>query len=135
MIKFTADFMKISLDSFGENYKYPVYASVCCRSGFFSRYRAKSGFAAVADNGKLLVAEYSVLGTEKKYIFSVNDLKSLKIKKLPLMPIYNVKSVFKIERKNIKFDMAVSLKIAGGDFPEQAENAVNLIGTLGNWIN
>ncbi|MCM1316111.1 MAG: hypothetical protein NC205_04660 [Prevotella sp.] len=135
MIKFTADFMKISLDGFGGNYKYPVYASVCCRSGFFSRYRAKSGFVAVSDNGKLFVSEYSVLGTERKYIFSVSDLKSLKIKKLPLMPIYNIKAVFKIERKNIKLDMAVSLKIAGGDFPEQAENAVNLIGTLNNWIN
>ena len=135
MIKFTADFMKISLDGFGENYKYPVFASIYCRSSFFSRYRAKSGFVAVTDNGKILVAEYSVLGTEQKYIFSVNDLKRIKIKKLALMPIYSIKSVFKIERKTINLDMAVSLKVAGGNFPEQAENAVNLIGTLGNWIN
>lgn len=136
MIKFTKDFMKQSLDVFGENYKYPVYASVYCQSSFFSRYRANTGFSAVTDDGRLLVVEYSAFGiSEKEYIFSEHDLKSIKIKKLALMPVYSVKAVFKIDRKTIKLYMVVSLKVVGIDFPEQTENVENFIETLKEWQN
>lgn len=134
MIKFTDDFMRQSLDSFGENYKYPVFSSVYCRSGFFAgRYKAQTGFTAVTDTGKLLVSEYSVLGTEKKYIFSVHDMKSLKIKKTALLPAYNIKSLFIADGRKFKLDMTVSLKVTGGDFPEQEKNAINFIETFKNW--
>ena len=134
MIKFTADFMKQSLDGFGENYKYPVFASIYCQSSFFSRYNAKAGFLAVADYDKLLVVEYSNFGTsEKKYIFSAHDLKNLKIKKLKVNSVYSVKSVFKVERKTIKLDIVVAEKVQSEDFPEQPENYINFIETLKNW--
>lgn len=134
MIKYTDDFMKKSLASFGEYYKYPVFGSMYCRSSFFSRYNAKAGFLAVTDDDRLLAVEYSALGTSKnEYIFSAHDIKSLKIKKLALMPAYSVKAVFKINRKTIKLDMVVSLKVTGCDFPEQEENAMNFIETLQNW--
>lgn len=135
-MKFTDEFMKKSLDHFCENYKYPVFASVYCRSGFFSRYNAKTGFLAVTDYDKLLVVEYSAFGTsEKEYIFSAQDLKSLKIKKLALMPAYSVKAVFKINRKTIKLDIAVTEKVSGGNFLEQTENIDNFIETLKSWQN
>ena len=133
MIKFTDDFMRQSLDSFGENYKYPVYASIDCRNSFFRSYNIKAGFAAITDTGKLLVAEYYALGTEKKYIFSVNTLKNLKIRKFPLLPIYSIKSVFIADGKKFRLYMGVSQKVTGCDLPEQAENAMNLIETLRSW--
>lgn len=134
MIKFTDSFMRQSLDGFGEDYKYPVYAGVYCRTGFFSRrYNAQTGFTAVTDTEKLLVAEYSVLGKEKKYIFPAYCLKSLKIKKLLLLPAYSIKAVFTVDGRNFRLDMTVSLKVGGGNFPEQAENAVNFIETLKEW--
>lgn len=133
MIKFTDDFMRQSLDGFGENYKYPVYASIDCRNSFFRSYNIKAGFVAITDTGKLLVAEYYALGTEKKYIFSVNALKSLKIRKFPLLPIYSIKSVFIADGKKFRLYMGVSQKVTGCDLPEQAENAMNLIETLQNW--
>lgn len=133
MIKFTDDFMKKNLSAFRENYKYPVYSSMSCRSGFFSRYRTDFGFIAVTDDDRLLVVEYLPFGTDKSYILSACNLKKLKIKKLKLMPVYSVKTVFKCDGKTIKFDMSVSLKVAGCQFSEQEENALNLIETLKNW--
>lgn len=134
MIKFTNESMRQSLDSFGEDYKYPVYAGIFCRTGFFARrYNAQMGFTAVTDNGKLLVDEYSVLGKEKKYIFSAYCLKSLKVKKLLLLPAYSVKAVFTIDGKNFRLDMTVSLKVGGGGFPEQEQNAVKFLETLAEW--
>ncbi len=135
-MKFTDEFMKKSLDRFCENYKYPVFASIYCRSGFFSRYNAKTGFLAVTDDDKLLVVEYSALGiSENEYIFSPQDLKSFKIKKLALMPAYSVKAVFKINRKTIKLDVAVSKKVSCSNFSEQEENTDNFIQTLESWYN
>lgn len=133
MIKFTDDFMIQSLDGFGENYKYPVYASIDCRNSFFRSYNIKAGFVAITDTEKLLVAEYYALGTEKKYIFSVNALKSLKIRKFPLLPIYSIKSVFISGNKKFRLYMGVSQKVTGNEFKEQAENSINLIETLRNW--
>lgn len=133
MIEFTYNFMKQSLGGFGEDYKYPVYASIDCRNGFFRSYNTKAGFAAVTDTGKLLVAEYYALGTEKKYIFPVNFLKSLKIRKFPLFPIYSIKFLFISDGKKFRIDMLISLKVYGHEFTEQAENAVNFIKTLKNW--
>ena len=136
MIKFTDDLMKKSLALFGENYKYPVFASVYCRSSFFSRYNAQAGFLAVTDDDRLLVIEYSNFGTsEKKYIFSAHDLKSLKIEKLKVMPAHSVKAVFKVERKTIKLDIVVAEKVRGENFPEQPENYRNFIETLESWYN
>lgn len=135
-MKFTDEFMKKSLDRFGENYKYPVFASIYCRSGFFSRYRAKTGFLAVTDDDRLLVVEYSALGiSENEYIFSPQDLKNLKIKKLALMNVHSIKAVFVVGRKKIRLDIAVSEKVGGGNFPEQPENYVNIIETLKSWQN
>ena len=109
MIKFTDELMKESLARFGENYKYPVFASVYCRNGFFSRYNAQAGFLAVTDDDRLLVVEYSNFGmSEKKYIFPAHDLKILKIKKLKVIPAHSAKAVFKINRKTIKLDIAVA---------------------------
>ncbi len=133
MIKFTDNFMRQSLASFGEDYKYPVYASIDCRNGFFRSYNTKAGFVALTDTGKLLVAEYYTMGTEKKYIFPVNVLKSLKIRKFPLFPIYSIKAVFISDGKKFRIDMLISLKVYGHEFTEQAENAVNFIKTLKNW--
>lgn len=131
MIKFTDDFMKKSLAVFGEEYKYPVFASIYLKS-FFSRYKAQTGFSAVTDE-KILVAEYSPFGATKNYSFSARDLKKIKIKKLVLIPAYNIKFIFNIDGKIIKLDMTVSLKVAGGNFLEQEQNAVNFIATLQNW--
>lgn len=125
--------MKQSLDGFGEDYKYPVYASIDCRNGFFRSYNTKAGFVAVTDTGKLLVAEYYATGTEKKYIFPVNILKSLKIRKFPLFPIYSMKLLFMADGKKFRIDMLISLKVYGHEFTEQAQNAVNFIETLKNW--
>lgn len=134
-MKFTDDFMKKSLAHFGENYEYPVFASVYCKSGLFSRYRAQTGFVAVTDDDRLLVVEYLSLGiSEKEYIFSAEDIVSLKIKKAALMSVYTIKSVFKINRRTVKLNIAVSLKVSGGDFPEQTKNAENFIETLKNWL-
>lgn len=136
MIKFTDDFMKKSLASFGEYCKYPVFGSIYCRSSFFSRYNAKAGFLAVTDDDRLLAVEYSAFGTSKnEYIFSAHDIISLKIRKLSLMPAYSVKAVFKVNRKTIKLDIVVSEKVQGEDFPEQPENYRNFIETLKNWQN
>lgn len=134
MIKFTDDFMKKSLAYFGEDYKYPVFASIYCRRGFLSRYNAQTGFVAVTDSGKILVVEYSVLcNTEKEYVFSEQNLEKIKIKKLKLIPVYNVKAIFKLNGKKFKLDITISQKVAGCDFAEQTENAVNFIETLKNW--
>lgn len=132
MIKFTNKLMKQSLDSFGEDYKYPVYASIDCRKSCFRSYNTKAGFVAVTDTGKILIDEYYVLGTENRYIFSVNSMKSLKIRKFPLLPIYNIKSVFMADGKTFRLDMAISLKLIGCEFQEQKENTINLIETLKN---
>ncbi|MCM1506073.1 MAG: hypothetical protein NC177_02905 [Ruminococcus flavefaciens] len=133
MIKFTDDFMKKSLARFGEEYKYPVFASMYIKS-FFSSYKAQTGFSAVTDDDRLLIIEYSALNMNgKKYTFSANNLKKIKIKKLKLMSVYNIKFIFNIDSKNIKLDMSVSLKVAGGNFPEQDQNAMNFIATLQNW--
>ncbi|MCM1316110.1 MAG: hypothetical protein NC205_04655 [Prevotella sp.] len=125
--------MKQSLDSFGEDYKYPVYASIDCRNSFFRSYNTKAGFLAVTDTGKLFVDEYYAMGTEKKYIFHVSVLKSLKIRKFPLFPIYSIKSLFMADGKKFRLDMLISLKVYGHEFTEQAENVVNFIETLKNW--
>ncbi len=134
MIKFTDDFMKKSLAYFGEDYKYPVYASINCRKGFFSNAVINVGFVAVANTGKLFVVEYSAFGTNgKAYVFSAQNLKKLKIRKLSFMPIYKIKSVFMVDGSKFRLDIVVSLKVAGCDFAEQTENAVNFIETLKNW--
>lgn len=134
-MKFTNESMKQSLDSFGENYKYPIFASIDCETGFFTRrYKTHMGFTAVTDTGKLLVADYSALGTaEKKYIFSSDQRKKFKIKKLALLPVYTVKSVFIADGKKFRLDMTISLQVANSDFTEQEENAVNFIETLKDW--
>lgn len=136
MIKYTDDFMKKSLASFGEYYKYPVFGSMYCRSSFFSRYNAKAGFLAVTDDDRLLAVEYPALGTSKnEYIFSAHDIKSLKIKKLVLMPAHSIKAVFRINRKTIKLDIVVAGIVQGENFPEQPENYRNFIETLKSWQN
>ena len=135
MIKFTDDLMKKSLASFGENYKYPVYVSIDCRNSFFRCYNTKAGFVAVTDTGKLLVAEYYVLGTEKKYIFPVQNLEKIKIRKLAFLPIYKIKTLFVDNGRKFRVDIMISLKVYGHEFTEQAENTVNLIKTLQNWQN
>lgn len=134
MMKFTDESMKQSLARFGEDYKYPVFASIYCRSGFFSRYNAQTGFLAVTDDDRLLAVEYSNFGmSEKEYVFSARDLKVLKIKKLKVMSAYSVKAVFKVDRKTVKFDIVVAENVKGGDFPEQPQNYRNFIETLDNW--
>ncbi len=136
MIKFTDSFMRQSLDRFCENYKYPVFASVYCRNGFFSRYNAQAGFLAVTNDDRLLVVEYSNFGmSEKEYIFPAHDLKILKIKKLKVIPAHSVKAVFKTNRKTIKLDIAVAEKVRGENFPEQQENYRNFIEMLESWKN
>lgn len=133
MIEFTDNFMRASLADFGVDYKYPVFASIYLKS-FFSRYMAQTGFSAVTDDNRLLIIQYSALNMNgKKYIFSANNLKKIKIKKLKLMPVYNIKFTFNNNGKTIKLDMSVSLKVAGGNFPEQEQNAVNFIAALQNW--
>ena len=134
MIKFTDDLMKKSLAGFGEDYRYPVYASIDCRNSFFRSYNTKAGFVAVTDTGKLLVSEYYVLGTEKKYILPLQNLEKIKIKKFPLFPIYNIKAVFIADGKKFRLAMAVSLKVYGHEFPEQAENTVKLVSIFQNFL-
>lgn len=135
MFEFTDDFMKKSFAILGIDYKYPVFASMYIKS-FFSRYKAQTGFSAITDDNVLLVIQYSALNMKvKRYAFSADKLKEIKIKKLKLIPVYNIKFVFDINGSNIKLDMSVSLKVAGGNFPEQEQNAMNFIATLQNWQN
>ncbi|MDE6036209.1 MAG: hypothetical protein K2G36_09905 [Ruminococcus sp.] len=135
MIKFTDDLMKKSLASFGEDYKYPVYASMDCRKSFFRSYNTKAGFVAVTDTRKLLVSEYYVLGTEKKYILSLHNIEKIKIRKLSFLPMYKIKTVFLNDGKKFRIDIMISLKVYGHEFPEQTENTVNLIKILYEWQN
>ncbi|MDE6798255.1 MAG: hypothetical protein K2J36_09640 [Ruminococcus sp.] len=135
MIKFTDDLMKKSLASFGESYKYPVYASIDCRNSFFRSYNTKAGFVALTDSGKLLVSEYYVLGTEKKYILPLQNLEKIKIRKLAFLPIYKIKTLFVNDGKKFRMDIMISLKVYGHEFTEQAENTVNLIRTFQDWQN
>ena len=135
MIKFTDDLMKKSLAGFGEFYKYPVYASIDCRSSFFRSYNTKAGFVAVTDTGKLLVSEYYVLGTEKKYIFPLQNLEKIKIRKLAFLPIYKIKILFVDNSRKFRIDINVSLKVYGHEFTEQEQNAMNFIETLQNRQN
>ena len=134
-MKFTNESMKYSLDSFGENYKYSVYASINCETGFFTRkYKTHVGFTALTDTGKLLIAEYSAFGTsENKFIFSLDQRKKFKIKKVALLPVYSIKAVFIVDRKQFRLDMKIPLQVANSDFTEQEENSINFIETLKDW--
>ncbi|MBD5160336.1 MAG: hypothetical protein HDT23_08880 [Ruminococcus sp.] len=134
MIKFTDDLMKKSLAGFGEFYKYPVYASIDCRSSFFRSYNTKAGFVAVTDTGKLLVSEYYVLGTEKKYIFPLQNLEKIKIRKLAFLPMYKIKTLFVDSGKKFRMDIMISLKVYGNEFPKQAENTVKLVSIFQNFL-
>lgn len=134
-MKFTNETMKQSLDSFSVNYKYPVYASINCETGFFTKkYKTDIGFTALTDNGKLLIAEYSAFGTsENKFVFSSEQRKKFKIKKVALLPVYSIKAVFIADGKEFRLDMKIPLQVANSDFVEQAKNAGNIIKILEEW--
>lgn len=131
--------MKESLDRFGENYKYPLYVSVIDKTGFLSTHRANPAFTAVTDSGKLLLVEYhlyGITGNKTEYELSYLNLKSLKIRKIPFLNQYSIKTVFRTDKKKIRLNItAFAMNIARGNFPEQAENAVNFLETLKNWQN
>ncbi|MDE6833247.1 MAG: hypothetical protein K2J39_03220 [Ruminococcus sp.] len=90
---------------------------------------------AVTDTGKLLVAEYYIMGTEKKYIFPLLNLEKIKIRKFAFLPIYKIKTLFVSDEKKFRLDINVSLKVYGHEFTEQEQNALNFIETLQNWQN
>lgn len=135
MIEFTDDLMKKSLETFGENYKYPVYASINCETGIFARrYKTDVGFMALTDSGKIIIAEYSAFGIlKKRFVFSEQQLEKLKIKKVALLPVYRIKAVFMADGKKFRLYMNIAMQVTNGNFAEQEENAVNLMEILEKW--
>jgi hypothetical protein len=137
MTKFNSESMTEALDRFGQNYKFPVYASITNLSGFFSRSTdMMSGYAAVTDDHFLLLVQVPLFGNSVNadyFRLPVLGIKQLKVKKLPLFNSYSVDVRGIADGKKYRFKFVTVSRVAGNGFPEQGENSLALIEKLKKW--
>lgn len=137
MAKFNSENMTEALDRFGQNYEFPVYASITNMSSFFSKSTdMMAGYAAVTDDHFLLLVQIPLLGNLENanyFRLPVLGIKQLKVKKVPLVNSYNVDIKGVADGKKYRFKFVTASKVAGKGFPEQGENSLAFIERLKKW--
>lgn len=121
---------------FKEDYKCLVYGGISHRHGIFSHDDTHPAFMALTDTGKLLVVELSYKKKDvTAYVFHAYNLRKLKIRKYPIMPIYKVKTIFLHNGSEFKVNINLSIKVFSKceSLQNQEQNAMNLMETLKNW--
>ena len=136
-MKCNSEEMDNELSFFGRPYSYPIYISLWDMSGFLASNRnVKSGYAAISDDGVLLLTGEGLIGSAAHYEVPKLTISSLKVKKLPLINSYNVEVKGNKEGKKYYYKLSVSGRIIGGasdKFPDHEENASGFLETLRQW--
>ena len=130
-MKCNSEEMDNELSFFGRPYSYPIYISLWDMSGFLASNRnVKSGYAAISDDGVLLLTGEGLIGGAAHYEIPRLTISSLKVKKYAFYNSYKVEIKGKNEGKKYYYKLTVNGKMVGssaGKFPEHEKNAAELI--------
>lgn len=123
-----------ALDKFDRRYSYPIYATVCDMSSFFSsRRRQRMAFAAISDHDELLLVQYPFFGLGDPIYLDFSSLSLVKAKFSKLFGTHRIQLIFRVDGKKQRYDLTIAKKVVTTDLYEQDQNLYGFIDTLRKW--
>lgn len=137
MLRFNAENMISELDSFGKEYRYPVYVTTSVLNGIFGKEEVRRhGYAAISDDFFLLVADYASVDSEEiiYHKLPITGMSSIKVGKADKIDMYivSVKGIT-IAGKKYKIKISVTGSDTENSLPDQSENCAKFIERLKKW--